>query len=188
MLLLIVGVALWTGAHFFRRLAPAQHQALISAAGEKGARGVLAGLIMLSVVLIVIGYRAADFINLWYPPAWAVHLNNLMMLIALWLFGSSGAKGFAARKMRHPMLTGFLIWCAAHLLVNGDLASLILFGGLALWGVGSILLINRQQPDWTAPEPRGAGAELRIIVITIAVFAVITFIHGYVLGVSPFPV
>ena len=118
-----------------------------------------------------------------------VHINNLLMLLALWVWGSSAAKGakaWPAYKIRHPQLTGFKIWTLAHLLVNGDLASVILFGGLLAWAVGSVILINRAEPDWTPPESAGQATYIRLAIITVVIFAVVAAVHMWI-GVSPFP-
>lgn len=184
MFLLILGLILWIVAHFFKRLAPAQRAKL----GEPG-KGVVTVLIVASLILMILGYRGADFIPVWYPPSFFVHINNLLMLVALWIYGSSAAKGakaWPAYTTRHPQLLGFKIWAFAHLLVNGDLASILLFGGLLGWAVVSVILINRAEPAWTAPEPAGRPTYIRLAVISLVLFVVITGIHMW-LGVSPFP-
>lgn len=184
MFMLILGLILWIGAHFFKRLAPEARARM----GDPG-KGLVAILIVASLILMILGYRAADFIPVWYPPSFMVHINNLLMLVALWVYGSSAAKGakaWPAYKTRHPQLLGFKIWAFAHLLVNGDLASILLFGGLLGWAVVSVILINRAEPEWTAPAPAGRATYIRLGVISLVLFAVIAAIHLW-LGVSPFP-
>ncbi|WP_348541475.1 NnrU family protein [Sulfitobacter albidus] len=154
MTLLILGLILWIAAHYFKRLAPDARARL----GDPG-KGIIAVLIVASVVLMVLGYRAADFIPVWTPPPWFTGLNNLLMIAALWIYGSSAAKGakaWPAYKTRHPQLLGFKLWAIAHLLVNGDLAAIVLFGGLLAWAVAQVILINRAEPDWTPPAPQAA--------------------------------
>lgn len=183
MTLLILGLLLWTFAHYFKRLAPDTRARL----GTPG-KAIIAVLLIVSVVLMVIGYRGAEFINVWVPPVWLTHVNNLLMLVALWVYGSSAAKGakaWPAYKTRHPQLIGFKIWTIAHLLVNGDLAAIILFGGLLAWAVGEVILINRSAPEWTPPEPAGTKTYIRLAVITLVLYVAIAAIH-YGLGVNPF--
>jgi uncharacterized membrane protein len=179
-LLLILGIALWIGAHFFKRLAPEQRAAL----GEKGkgpvALGILAGL-----VLMVIGYRMAPFVPVWNPPLFLIHLNNLLMLLAVLLFGMSATTGRLRGRMRHPMLAGVKTWAVAHLLVNGDLASILLFGSMLGWAVASVILINKAGPWVDRPAPGGAKGDVKLVVITMVVYGVIAAIHAW-LGVSPF--
>ena len=183
MTLLILGLILWTAAHFFKRLMPAQRAAM----GDKG-KGVVALAIVASLILMIIGYRTAEFIPVWTPPAFFTGINNLAMILALWVYGSSAAKGakaWPAYKTRHPQLLAVKIWAAAHLLVNGDLASILLFGGILAWAVGSVILINRAQPEWTAPAPAGRKTYIRLIVISLVMYIVIAGIH-VALGVNPF--
>jgi uncharacterized membrane protein len=80
----------------------------------------------------------------WYRSPATTGINNLLVLIAFYLFAASGARTWLGQKMRHPQLTGVKTWALAHLLVNGDLPSFILFGGLLAWAVVEVILINRQ--------------------------------------------
>lgn len=185
MTLLIAGLILWAAAHYFKRLLPAQ-RASMGAAGK----GIVAVLLIASVVLMVMGYRAADFIYVWQPPSFMVHINNTLMLLSFWIYGSGAAKGakvWPGYKMRHPQLIGFKIWALAHLLVNGDLASIILFGGLLAWAVGEVILINKSEPEWTASEHAGAKGYIRHAIISLVIFSVVVGVHIW-LGVWPFPI
>jgi uncharacterized membrane protein len=183
MFFLILGLILWIIAHWFKRLASDMRAKM----GNPG-KGVMAVLIVVSLVLMIIGYRGADFISVWSPPSFMTHINNLAMLIAFWVYGSSAAKGakaWPAYKTRHPQLLAVKIWAVAHLLVNGDLASIILFGGMLAWAVGSVILINRAEPAWTAPPPAGRATYIRLALISLVLFSVVAGIHIW-LGVSPF--
>jgi uncharacterized membrane protein len=180
MTLLILGLILWSGAHYFKRLAPGLREPM----GDKG-MALVAVAVLGSLVLMVLGYRQAEVIPIWYPPTWTVHLNNLLMVIAIFVYGMSATTGRLRGKMRHPQLTAVKIWAVAHLLVNGDLASIVLFGGMLAWAVGSVILINRSTP-WVRPEPGPAKKDIVLVVITVVMFVVITGIHAW-LGVWPFP-
>src|SRR6056297_151718 len=180
MAFLILGLVLWTAGHFFKRLAPDMRAGM----GNAG-KGVAAVIILAGLVLMIIGYRGAEFINLWYPPTWTVHLNNLLMLIAVFVYGMSATRGRLRGKMRHPQLVAVKIWAVAHLLVNGDLASVILFGGMLAWAVLEVIVINRTQ-EWVRPEPGKASKDILLVVITLVLFLVMTAIHNW-LGVWPFP-
>ncbi|WP_425040784.1 NnrU family protein [Primorskyibacter sp. S187A] len=180
MLLLIIGILLWVAAHYFKRLAPAKRAGMGDAGKGVVTVGILAGL-----VLMILGYRWAEFIPVWSPPGFMVHINNLLMLVGVFVFGMSATTGRLRGKMRHPQLTAVKIWAVAHLLVNGDLASIILFGSMLAWAVGSVILINRAE-DWQRPEPGDAKKDVLLIVITIVVFALMTGAHA-LLGVWPFP-
>lgn len=180
MVLLILGLALWTGAHLFKRLAPARRAAM----GDKG-KAVFGLLILVSVVLMVIGYRGADTAQLWSPPAFLTHVNNLLMLLAFYLYAASGMKTRITRVIRHPQLTAVKTWAVAHLLVNGDLASVVLFGGILAWAVVSVIVINRAQRDWTRPAPAPLGKEIGAVVGAVVVLVAVGWIHTW-LGYWPY--
>lgn len=184
MILLILGVLLWITAHLFKRVMPERRAAM----GDAG-KGMVAVALFGALVLMVLGYRWADFIHVWSPPAFLMHLNNALMLFAVWVFGSSEIKGgkvWPATKTRHPQLMAVKIWALAHLLVNGDLASIVLFGGMMAWAVIEVIVINKAEPDWT-PPPKAPTRKIAVLaVITLVVFAVVTGIHIW-LGVWPFP-
>ena len=91
------------------------------------------GWYMGNVGLMVIGYKAADDVPLWDLGGWAVNVNNALMLVAVAFIGTGNSKSRLREKIRHPMLTGVLVWVVAHLLVNGDLASLV-----AVWRSGNV--------------------------------------------------
>jgi uncharacterized membrane protein len=180
MTLLILGLVLWVAAHLFKRLAPGPRAAL----GDAG-KGLVAVLLVISVGMMVIGYRAAAFTSVYTPLPGMGHLNNTLMLISVFLFGVGGTKGTLYTRLRHPMLLGTLIWAVAHLLVNGDVASLVLFGVLGLWAIAEMLVINAAGP-WDRPaEGRGLKGDAMNAVGTLVLFGVIAGVHIW-LGHNPF--
>lgn len=179
MVLLIAGVVLWFAAHGFKRLAPERRSAM----GEKGKAPIAIG-IALGLVLMIIGYRQAAFIEIWSPPEFLTHINNLIMVVAVAVFAMAHTKGRMRGRMRHPMLTSVKMWAAAHLLVNGDLASIILFGGMLGWAVWTVIKINRAE-EWQRPEPGEDKRDWKFLVVTVVTFAVMVGVHLW-LGVSPF--
>lgn len=181
MTLLFLGLALWVLAHFFKRMHPQTRARM----GDKG-RGVVALVLIASVVLMVLGYKMAPYLDVWFPPAWAVHVNNLLVLVAIFMMSPAPKKGRLLSGMRHPMLTGFGLWAVAHLLVNGDLVSIILFGTLLIWALAEIVVINRTEPNWTAPAPGSYAKDGMFLVASLVLMGVIGWIHGYV-GPWPFP-
>ncbi|MBD3679365.1 MAG: hypothetical protein HUJ27_13335 [Rhodobacteraceae bacterium] len=184
MTLLVVGLLIWTLAHMFKRLAPGARAALDDRFGP-AAKGIFGAVLLASVVLMVLGYRAAPFSPVYELPSWGVHLNNLLMLVAVALMGVGNSKSRLRGKLRNPMLTGTLVWAVAHLLVNGDAASVLLFVWMALWALGEMVLINRADPT-PAPYAGSVAGDVRLALITLVVFAVIGGIHTWI-GPSPFP-
>jgi uncharacterized membrane protein len=178
--LLILGLILWIAAHFFKRLAPDARARL----GNKG-KGPIALIILAGVALMILGYRMAEITPVYTPLPGIGHLNNLLMLMAIFSFGMSAGKGLLADKLRHPMLLGMVIFATAHLLVNGDLASILLFGGLGLWAILEMILINRADAKWERPAPGSLKGDVKNLIITLVLFGVIIGIHIW-LGHNPF--
>ena len=183
MIWLILGVALWWGAHFFKRVAPGPRARL----GEPG-KGLVALLLVASIFLMWLGYSRYVGTIYWVADQPWQGINNLLMILAFYVFGSSAAKGekvWLATKLRHPQLTAFGIWAVAHLLVNGDTASFILFGGLLAWAIVSARVISAAEGPWHVPARAPIKKEWVLVVITAVVFTVVALIQWW-LGVNPF--
>ena len=182
--IMYLGIALWCAAHLFRRLAP-QFRSEMEERMGRAARGMIVLAVLVSVVLMAIGYRGVDAEVLYEPPDWGRHVNNLLMLVAVLLFGAGSSKSRARGWLRHPMLTGFLLWAVAHLLVNGDSASIALFGLLGLWAIVEMLVISQAEPNWERFRGGTLAGDMRFLVISAVAFAAISAIHIW-LGPSPF--
>lgn len=185
MILLLLGLALWIAAHLFKSAAPDVRARFGLRFGPGASKGIFAVAITLGLLLVIFGYRAAPYVAVWTPPTWTVHLNNLLMLIAVAAFGMGKSKGRARTWLRHPMLMSVVIWAAAHLLVNGDLAAIVMFGGFGLWAVVNMVTINARDGAWIRPEPGPLKGDVRLIFITLAAYILITGAHAG-LGVWPF--
>ncbi len=179
MILMMAGILLWGAAHLFKRVAPEPRAAM----GDRG-KGLVAVLLVAAVVLIVLGYRQAPYIAVWTPPAFLTHVNNLLMILAFYLYAASGAKTWVARQIRHPQLTAVKTWAVAHLLVNGDLAAIVLFGAMLAWAVVEVIVINRAVPVWTPPPKGPVRKEFTAVLATLVVVGVVMAIHNW-LGVQP---
>jgi uncharacterized membrane protein len=181
MALLYVGLALWIVPHLFKRVAPASRAKM----GDP-VKLVVTVASFAALVLMVVGYRMADVTPVYAPARWLLHLNNLVMLVALYVFGIGMAKGALSQMIRHPMLLGVTLWSVAHLMVRGDLASLVLFGGMGAWAVVSMLSINARTPTWVAPKAKGgAKRDLVAAAIVLVVYAIVGTVHGLI-GPNPF--
>ncbi|MEM9208900.1 MAG: NnrU family protein, partial [Pseudomonadota bacterium] len=121
--LLTFGLALFVAVHLVSSVAPASCRALKSAIGEPAFRGAYSVLVLAGLVMIVIGWRRSVPVLIYTPPMWGTTAALFLMLIAVVLFGASHARTNLKRYVRHPQLTGVLIWSLAHLLSNGDIRS-----------------------------------------------------------------
>jgi uncharacterized membrane protein len=173
MIWMILGLVLWSAAHLLKRLAPAM-RARMGGAG----RGVVTIGVLAGVVLMVIGYRVwDDSALLWNRSAALTGINNLLMLVSVYLFAASGMKTKVAQVLRHPQLMAVILWAVAHLLTNGDVASLVLFGVLALWALAEMAVINASGP-WQRPEaPVKAGKEIGAAVGAVLVTVALGYLH-----------
>lgn len=179
MIWLVLGVLLWTYSHTMKRMNPGFRAGL----GDAG-KGLVAVLSLVALGLMIWGYRSAEVIPLWQPPAAMRHANNALMLLAVLLVGMGANRGRLRTLLRHPMLTSVVLWAVAHLLVNGDLASIELFGGLGLWAVVDLRLINRMEPAWVPPAPGPWRNDALYLLASLVLLAVIIWVHTW-LGYPP---
>ncbi len=180
MILLLAGLILWSAVHFWKRIAP-DHRAGF---GEKG-KGVVAIGSFAAIVLMIIGYRMADGTIYWGRSPAMTGINNLLMVFAFYLFASSGAKTRITKMIRHPQLSAVVVWAVAHLLVNGDTPSFVLFGGLAIWALAEMVVISRAEGQRGAYHAVPIKKEVTAVIATVVVTAIVSAIHIW-LGYNPF--
>ena len=180
MTLTLIGIAFWYAGHFWKRILPGAHESM----GQK-AKGLSALIIFAGLLAMIIGVRGAEFIPVYTPLPGMGHLVNLTMLVSIFLFGAGDASGVTKTKIRHPMLMGMLVWAASHLLVNGDLISVVLFASLAIWAVLEIIVINRATGPWQRPDRGPFSKDIKLGVVALVLYAIIAFLH-YLLGYHPF--
>ena len=136
MAMLTLGVLLWAIVHLFPSLTPGVRSRLIEKVGEGPYKGLFAVDIVIAILLMVFGWRSMPM-EMWYTPP--LHgtpaIAAVLVLVAFVLMGAANAPTNVKRVLRHPMLTGVIVWGGAHLLVNGDNRSVVLFGGLIIWAV-----------------------------------------------------
>jgi len=180
-LLLTLGVALFAGAHWFKRLMP-ERRAAMGAAGK----GAVAVALAVAIASMALGYRGAPVVPLWIPPPFTVHVANVLVLVAFWFFALSVIPGTMSARIRHKQLTAVKTWAVAHLLANGDLASVVLFGGLLAWAVGSAVLIGRAEPTWDKPPNASVRNDALAFGAGALAYGAVAIVHTW-LGVYPLP-
>lgn len=184
---LIAGLAIFTSVHLLSSVVPGPVAALKDAIGANLFRGIYSVLVLTGLVLIVLGWRAAIPVVVYAPPTWGSHLALTLMFVAVYLFASSHGRMSIRRIVRHPQLTAVLVWSVAHLLANGDIRSIVLFGTLGAWAAIEILLINFREDDWVRPAKAPLKGELIGTAIAVVVYVVLIALHPYFAGVSPIP-
>lgn len=184
MTIFLLGLILFIGAHLFTALARGPRAALIGKIGEAGYKGAFALVALIGLVLVVRGWPQADTTVLYVTPYWLRHLTYLLVLIAFILVAAAYLPaGKIAAGAKHPMLAGVKVWAFAHLLVNGDVRSVLLFGSILAWAV-----INRIALKKRGDNGRAAGPLLNDIIAVGAgaagFVAVFVWLHPYIAGVA----
>ncbi|MEM7527709.1 MAG: NnrU family protein [Pseudomonadota bacterium] len=182
---LILGLALWWATHLAKPMSLPFRTAIVARGGEGAAKVAMLAGTLAAVALMINGYKGADYIDVWVPPLWLYPVNNLLMVLAIVVFFAGNIPGNVRAWIRHPQLTGLKLWALAHLLVNGDLASIILFGGLLAWGVVALIAINKRDGKGRKPAPEGWKPNAIHAGVSVVAFTVITGVHNWA-GVSPF--
>ncbi|WP_176957291.1 NnrU family protein [Mariprofundus sp. KV] len=180
--LLIAGLIIFFGIH----LMPASsslRSSLLSKLGEKGYKAVFALISLAGMVLIVLGKGAADFIEIYEPPAWGMHVTGLLMLFALLAMVSFIIKSRLRKITPHPMLWGVSFWATGHLVANGDLASLLLFGSFLLYSQLTIITANRRGARVSDEKISLMQDGVALVVAALAYFGLMMF-HASFTGIS----
>jgi uncharacterized membrane protein len=187
LLVMIVGLVLFLGAHTFTTQRKARARA-IAAIGEGPYKIAYALVSLAGLVLIVWGfghYRAGGEISVWTPPRALKHLNVLLMLPAVILVVAAYIRGRIYATLKHPMLAGVKLWAFGHLLANGDLGGIILFGSFLAWAVFDRISLKRRADPGAPPIPvGGVGNDLIAVAVGVVVYLALAFaFHPVVIGV-----
>ena len=178
---LIAGLLLFFAAHSFTILRE-QRQKLVDRFGPNGYRALYSVVSLAGFVLIVMGYGDASRVDLWSPGPAMRMIAIVLMVPVFILFASSYLPGHIKQRVGNPQLIGLKTWAFAHLLANGDVASVLLFGSFLTWAVADLIAVKRQGRSAAVAQPKIA-ADVGAVVIGLAVFALIYFkLHVYLSG------
>jgi uncharacterized membrane protein len=191
MIVLVLGLVLFLGVHSVRIVADDWRGAQIAARGEYAWKGVYALMSVVGLVLVVWGYgltRTAP-VELWAPPLWTRHLASLLTLVSFVLLAAAYVPGTRIKAaVGHPMVAGVKVWAFAHLVANGRLADVVLFGAFLAWAV--VLYAASRRRDRRYGIRHVAGPVSRDLLATgVGVVAWVVFalwLHGPLIGVQPF--
>ena len=134
MTLLVTGLVLFVALHLVPGIPPLR-QALVTRMGEKPYRAAFSLIALVSIVLVGWGFARAPYEPVYTPPGWGRHVAMLAVPVALVLFAAANMPTHIRAVLRHPMMLGLLLWAVAHLLANGDLRSILLFGAFGGFAV-----------------------------------------------------
>lgn len=187
---MILGLVLFLGIHLFITKRDARAD-LIARIGEGGYKLAFSLVSVVGLVLIVWGYanyRANGWIDVWYPPVAMKHITILLMLPAVIMIAASYIRGRIYTTLKHPMLAGIKLWALSHLLANGDLGSIILFGSFLAWAVIDRISLKRRPDSGAPPIPVGGVANdaIAVGVGVVAYLALAFAFHPVVIGMPVF--
>ncbi|MGL4243102.1 MAG: NnrU family protein [Beijerinckiaceae bacterium] len=189
MTMLILGLVLFLGMHSFTMLR-GPRAALVGKLGEGGYKGLYTLASLAGFALIIWGYgsyRAGGYVPVWEPPVFMRHIAALLLLPALPLLFSAYAQGFVKARLKHPMILAVKLWALAHLLANGDLGSIVLFGAFLAWAVVAFMSMRRRtgvEAKSFVPNP---GQDAAAILGGLIAWAALAFgLHRWLFGVGVF--
>jgi uncharacterized membrane protein len=188
--LLIFGLIVFLGAHVFvtrRSLRAATIQHL----GEGPYKLQFSVVSLIGLMLIGWGfsmYRAHGWVDVWYPPIWTKHLAAALVWPAIVCVVAAYIPGRIKTTLKHPMLVGVKLWATAHLIANGDLGSIVLFGSVLAWAVYARITLKRRTDPSGLPIPNGGVRNdiIAVVVGTLVYVALGMWFHPWVIGVPVF--
>jgi uncharacterized membrane protein len=187
---MIAGLILFLGVHLVSTQRTLRTQ-LVARAGEGGYKIGYSLISAIGLALIVWGfadYRSSGMIVLWEPPRGFKHLTTALMLPAVILVVASYIRGRIYATLKHPMLAGVKLWAVAHLIANGDLGSILLFGAFLAWAVFDRVSMKRRTDAGAPPIPVGGWGNdaIAVAVGCVAYLAIGYAFHPVVIGVPVF--
>ena len=184
MSMLIAGLVIWVSVHLFPSAAPAARQRLVTKLGANEYQGLFALCIIVGLLLIIFGWRSTSPLYIYSPleqlryPAMTIAVLGFILMVA------ANFPTRIKRVIRHPQLTGVLFWAVAHLLLNGDSRSVIVFATMGCWCVLSMFTINRRDGAWVKPVAAGWGREIIMLVVGLILAVIAVRFHHYLSGVA----
>ena len=188
MTLLIVGLVLFLGIHSVAIVSPAWRDAQVALRGEKTWKGIYTVVSIIGLVLLLYGYGLARQapVELYSPPLWMRHVTALLMLPVFPLLIAAYAPGRIQAATKHPMLVATKLWAFSHLLANGTLADVLLFGGFLAWAVAERISMKKRAARPIPGAPPSPANDVIAVVVGLAVYALFVFrAHVWLTGVSP---
>lgn len=191
MIYLILGLVIFLGVHSVEIFSSGFRSRAVARMGEGAYKGIYTLLSIAGFILLVWGYGVArqDPVLVYAPPVWTRHLAALLLLPVFPLLFAAYLPGRIKAAVKHPMLAAVKLWAFAHLLANGMLADLLLFGGFLIWAVADRISVKRRPVVRPVPGPPPMKYnDLIAVVGGLAVYVIfVLWLHARLIGVSPIP-
>lgn len=192
MTILIIGLLVFLGLHSVNILSPQKRQAFVGRLGEKKWKLIYSVISLIGLFLIIRGYGESrlDPTWLWMPPAGLRHLALLLTVPAFILLAAAYVPNNRIKaKLQHPMFAAVKIWAFAHLLANGSLADVLLFGSFLVWAIAGFAVSRRRDRMNNIQQSTGtAKSDITTVLVGVVSWAVFAMLlHTLLIGVNPLP-
>jgi uncharacterized membrane protein len=189
MTLLIIGITVFLGLHLLP-VASGMREVFVARLSENGYKVLFSLLSIATFVLLVYGFAKAPVVQIWSPPSWTRWVAIVLMLLACIFLVAAYAPGRITARLKHPFLLAVKTWALAHLIANGDLASIILFGSFLAYAVYDRIALNRRRPTSLIGVP-GTGAPrndiIAVVLGTVLYVVFLVWLHPLLIGTAPLP-
>ena len=185
---LVLGVLLWSLVHMLPGLTKDLKKNLVDRIGEYPYKGLFLLFMVLSIYLIISGWTSMTPVEpdvlaeLYTAPEWGGYAAALVVLIGFILFLAPYPPNNFKRMLRHPQLIGMVCWGAGHLLAVGTARSIVLFGGLSVWAIIEMFLINRRDGEWVRPEQVSFMKDFTQVLFSVLAFMAFLYTHHMLFG------
>ena len=190
MTVLAIGLIVFLGIHSISIFAPDFRNQMAARLGAGPWRGVYSLISLVGFVLVVWGYGLArrEPVMLYNPPFWASHVTAVLMLPVFPLLFAPYFPGRIKAALKHPMLVAVKLWAVAHLISNGTLADVLLFGGFLVWAVADRISYKHRQQRPLKGAPPAARNDVIVVIVGLAIYALfVVWLHLKLIGVQPIP-
>lgn len=190
MTVLVVGLIVFLGIHSVSIVAPQFRNRMAASLGAGPWRGIYSLISLIGFVLIVWGYGLArrEPVLLYSPPFWTHYVTAVLMLPVFPMIFAPYFPGRIKATLKHPMLVGVKLWAVAHLISNGTLADVVLFGGFLVWAVADRISYKRRVPRPLHTAPPAARNDAIVVIVGLAIYVLfVLWLHQKWIGVAPLP-
>lgn len=185
---LVIGVLLWSMVHFIPSVAAGFRKSIAGRFGEYPYQGAFTVLLVISLYLIISGWSSMTPIEpdvlepVYTAPEWGSHVAAALLLIGFILFFAPYPPNNIKRVIRHPQLIGFAAWGFGHLMAVGTMRAIVLFGGLTIWALLEIFLINKRDGAWEKPAKAPLKNDVTLVAFAVLVYLAFLYTHHMLFG------
>jgi uncharacterized membrane protein len=187
MTLLIIGIIVMIGIHLVPAF-PDVRERLMGQLGQNGYRLLFSVVSTLGLVLLIYGFAKAPVVQIWSPPYWTRYVALVLMLPVFILLIAAYLPGEIKAKVKHPFLVAIKTWALAHLIANGDLASIILFGSFLAYAVFDRIALKRRPATGPVTSPEAGPKRNDVIAVAGGLVLYVVFLlwlHPLLIGTAP---